>query len=86
MNDKVKTDLIILVALIIVCAFCARYFAKGETLEEYASAKASDSSVTQNEATVENTDHAKTDTTTEESAEQSIEQTSETEENKVVEE
>lgn len=67
MNDKVKKDLIILVALIIVCAFCARYFAKGETLEEYASAKASDSSVTQNEATVENTDHAKTDTTTEES-------------------
>ena len=67
MNDKVKKDLIILVALIIVCAFCARYFAKGETLEEYASAKVSDSSVTQNEATVENTDHAKTDTTTEES-------------------
>ena len=67
MNDKVKKDLIILVALITVCAFCARYFAKGETLEEYASAKASDSSVTQNEATVENTDHAKTDTTTEES-------------------
>ena len=67
MNDKVKKDLIILIALIIVCAFCARYFAKGETLEEYASAKASDSSVTQNEATVENTDHAKTDTTTEES-------------------
>ncbi len=67
MNDKVKKDLIILIALIIVCAFCARYFAKGETLEEYASAKTSDSSVTQNEATVENTDHAKTDTTTEES-------------------
>ena len=67
MNDKIKKDLIILVALIIVCAFCARYFAKGETLEEYASAKASDSSVTQNEAAVENTDHAETDTTTEES-------------------
>ncbi len=67
MNDKVKKDLIILIALIIVCAFCARYFAKGETLEEYASAKASDSSVTPNEATVENTDHAKTDTSTEES-------------------
>ena len=67
MNDKVKKDLIILIALIIVCAFCARYFAKGETLEEYASAKVSDSSVTQNVATVENTDHANTDTTTEES-------------------
>lgn len=45
MNDKVKKDLLILLALVIGCALCARYFAKGETLEEYANAKVSDSSV-----------------------------------------
>ena len=45
MNDKVKRDLLILLALVIGCALCARYFAKGETLEEYANAKASDSNV-----------------------------------------
>lgn len=45
MNDKVKKDLVILIALIVVCAICARYFAKGETLEEYAKAGSADSSV-----------------------------------------
>ncbi len=36
MNDKLRKDLIILGALIIVCAFLARFLARGETLEEYA--------------------------------------------------
>ncbi|MCR5556019.1 MAG: M15 family metallopeptidase [Butyrivibrio sp.] len=45
MNDKVKKDLIILLAVIIGASLCARYFAKGETLEEYAREKASDTSV-----------------------------------------
>ena len=47
MNDKVKKDLVILIALIVVCAICARYFAKGETLEEYAKAGTTDSGVTE---------------------------------------
>lgn len=55
MNDKVKKDLVILIALIVVCAICARYFAKGETLEEYAKAGATDSSVTE-AAGMENSD------------------------------
>ena len=46
MNDKVKKDLILLVAVIIGAALCARYFAKGETLEEYAKERTSDTSVT----------------------------------------
>lgn len=36
MNDKLRKDLIILGAIIIVCAFLARFLARGETLEEYA--------------------------------------------------
>ena len=36
MNDKLRKDLIILGALIIVCSFLARFLARGETLEEYA--------------------------------------------------
>lgn len=55
MNDKVKKDLVILIALIVVCAICARYFAKGETLEEYAKAGITDNSVTE-AAGMENSD------------------------------
>ena len=46
MNDKVKKDLIILVAVILGASICARHFAKGETLEEYAKERESDTSVT----------------------------------------
>ena len=53
MDNKVKKDLIILVVVVIGCALCARYFAKGETLEEYAKGKASDTSVSAEVSSVE---------------------------------
>ncbi len=53
MDNKVKKDLIILIVVVIGCALCARYFAKGETLEEYAQSKSSDSSVSEEVSSVE---------------------------------
>ena len=55
MNNKVKKDLIILVVVVVGCALCARYFAKGETLEEYAQSKNNDSSVSSEVSSVDST-------------------------------